>query len=40
MAQARHFVESERTWADSVARYESVYQRAMRRYDGAYLVQT
>lgn len=40
MAQARHFVESERTWADSVARYESVYQRAMRRYDGACLVQT
>ena len=40
MAQARHFVESERTWADSVARYESVYQRAMRRYDGAHLVQT
>jgi glycogen synthase len=40
MAQARHFVESERTWADSVARYESVYQRAMRRYDGAHLVQS
>jgi glycogen(starch) synthase len=40
LAQARHFVESERTWAASVARYESVYQRALRRDDGAHLVQT
>ena len=33
--QARRFVESERTWAASVARYREVYQRAMRRYDRA-----
>lgn len=30
--QARHFVESERTWAGSVARYRDVYQRALRTY--------
>jgi PEP-CTERM/exosortase A-associated glycosyltransferase len=30
-AQARRFVEVERTWAASVARYESVYQRALNR---------
>jgi len=28
-AQARHFVEVERTWAASVARYKSVYERAL-----------
>ncbi|MHB1200800.1 MAG: TIGR04063 family PEP-CTERM/XrtA system glycosyltransferase [Polaromonas sp.] len=31
--QARRFVESERTWAGSVARYREVYQRALGRYD-------
>ncbi|MCZ8073861.1 MAG: hypothetical protein O9341_06985, partial [Paucibacter sp.] len=31
-AQARHFVEAERTWARSVARYEEVYRRALGRY--------
>jgi glycogen(starch) synthase len=31
--QARRFVESERTWAGSVARYREVYQRALSRYD-------
>ncbi|WP_428507427.1 TIGR04063 family PEP-CTERM/XrtA system glycosyltransferase [Roseateles sp.] len=31
-AQARHFVETERTWARSVARYEEVYRRALSRY--------
>lgn len=30
-ARARRFVESERTWADSVARYRAVYQRALQR---------
>jgi glycogen(starch) synthase len=30
-AQARRFVESERTWANSVARYADVYQRALNR---------
>ncbi len=29
--QARRFVESERTWANSVARYDAVYQRALNR---------
>ena len=27
--QARHFVEQERTWASSIARYGGVYQRAL-----------
>lgn len=31
-AQARRFVERERTWADSVARYDAVYQRALNRH--------
>lgn len=31
--QARSFVEVERTWADSVARYREVYRRALARYD-------
>lgn len=31
-ARARRFVESERTWADSVARYRAVYQRVLQRY--------
>lgn len=31
--QARRFVESERTWTGSVARYREVYQRALSRYD-------
>ncbi len=31
--QARSFVEVERTWADSVARYREVYCRALARYD-------
>jgi PEP-CTERM/exosortase A-associated glycosyltransferase len=31
-AQARHFVESERTWVASVAHYRAVYQRALRRH--------
>jgi glycogen(starch) synthase len=31
--QARRFVEVERTWADSVARYREVYRRALARYD-------
>jgi glycogen(starch) synthase len=30
-AQARRFVESERTWSNSVARYADVYQRALNR---------
>jgi PEP-CTERM/exosortase A-associated glycosyltransferase len=30
-AAARHFVEVERTWAGSVARYRDVYRRALRR---------
>jgi len=29
-AQARRFVEEERTWANSVARYAGVYERALR----------
>ena len=29
LAAARHFVESERTWANSVARYRDVYHRAL-----------
>lgn len=29
--QARHFVETERTWGASVARYREVYQQALRR---------
>jgi len=37
--QARRFVESERTWAGSVARYRDVYQRALRRYDRTQTVQ-
>ena len=32
-AQARRFVESERTWSNSVARYADVYQRALNRSD-------
>ena len=28
-AQARRFVEQERTWANSVARYAEVYRRAL-----------
>ena len=31
-AQARRFVEGERTWAASVARYRAVYQRALQRH--------
>lgn len=31
-AQARHFVEVERTWANSVARYRDVYRRALSRH--------
>ncbi len=31
--QARRFVELERTWTASVARYREVYQRALSRYD-------
>ena len=38
--QARRFVESERTWAASVARYRAVYQRALGRYDHAQPVRT
>ena len=38
--QARRFVESERTWVASVARYADVYQRALDRYKRAQLVQT
>ncbi len=30
-AQARRFVESERTWSNSVARYDDVYRRALNR---------
>ena len=32
-AQARRFVEVERTWPASVARYREVYRRALARYD-------
>ena len=35
-AQARRFVEVERTWAGSVARYGEVYRRAMSGYNGAH----
>ena len=38
--QARRFVESERTWASSVARYGEVYRRALGRYDRAQLIRT
>ena len=38
--QARRFVESERTWVASVARYADVYRRALDRYKRAQLVQT
>lgn len=38
-SQARQFVESERTWAASVARYRSVYQRALARYGRSQLMQ-
>jgi glycogen(starch) synthase len=31
--QARRFVEVERTWASSVARYREVYRRALARHD-------
>ena len=37
--QARRFVESERTWAASVARYRTVYQRALGRYGRSQLMQ-
>jgi PEP-CTERM/exosortase A-associated glycosyltransferase len=37
-AQARRFVEVERTWAASVARYDEVYRRALTRYRRAQLV--
>lgn len=30
--RARRFVENERTWAESVARYRAVYQRALQRF--------
>ena len=40
LRQARQFVESERTWTDSVARYEAVYRRALHRYGGADLIRT
>ena len=32
-AQARRFVEVERTWVNSVARYRDAYRRALARYD-------
>lgn len=38
--QARRYVESERTWAASVARYREVYQRALIRYDHTQLIRT
>jgi glycogen(starch) synthase len=38
--QARHFVESERTWAGSVERYRDVYQRAIGSCGRSRLVQT
>lgn len=38
--QARRFVESERTWAASVARYREVYQRALSRYGQTQLIRT
>lgn len=37
--QARRFVESERTWGASVARYGDVYQRALSRYGRAHPAQ-
>lgn len=36
--QARRFVELERTWSGSVARYREVYQRALSRYDRTQLI--
>ncbi|MEW5882476.1 MAG: glycosyltransferase WbuB, partial [Pseudomonadota bacterium] len=33
--QARRFVESERTWAKSVARYADVYAAVVARHSGA-----
>ena len=38
--QARHFVESERTWTASVALYREVYQRALASYGRTLLLQT
>ncbi|MDO9165482.1 MAG: glycosyltransferase, exosortase A system-associated [Rhodoferax sp.] len=38
--QARHFVESERTWTASVARYREVYQRALAGHGRTHLLQT
>ena len=38
--QARHFVEQERTWASSVARYGDVYQRALAGRGHAQPIQT
>lgn len=38
--QARRFVESERTWTASTARYLEVYQRALSRYDHTEPVRT
>lgn len=38
--QARHFVESERTWTASVTRYREVYQRALACYGRTQLLQT
>lgn len=38
-AQARRFVELERTWATSVAKYRDVYQRALHRYKHTQLIQ-
>lgn len=38
-AQARRFVELERTWATSVAKYRDVYQRALHRYKHTQLMQ-
>lgn len=38
--QARHFVELERTWTSSVARYREVYQRAMNGFEHTQSIQT
>jgi len=38
-AQARRFVELERTWATSVAKYRDVYQRALHRYQHTRFIQ-
>ena len=38
--QARHFVEQERTWASSVARYGDVYQRALAGHGHAQSIRT